>query len=155
TLYMTPTIVETALAEMDRLGLVGMTTHGEKAAAYMVDGYARARRGPGICVAQTVGSANLAAGLRDACLAGSPVVAITGGMAPATHYRHVYQEIEDFPLYDQATKFNAQVQSIERLPDLVWQAFREATTGPSGPVHLELEGLSGSLHEHTWASYRL
>ena len=36
--------------------------HGEKAAAYMADGYARASGKPGICMAQVIGALNLAAG---------------------------------------------------------------------------------------------
>ena len=66
-----PTVAVPALAAMERRGVVGVTTHGEKAAAYMADGYARARGGPGVCMAQSIGSANLAAGLRDAYMAGT------------------------------------------------------------------------------------
>ncbi|MCA3104703.1 MAG: thiamine pyrophosphate-binding protein, partial [Rhodocyclaceae bacterium] len=115
-------------------------THGEKAAAYMADGYARASRRPGVCMAQHVGASNLAAGLRDAYLACSPVVAITGGPAPHQRYRHAYQELEDFTQFDHTTKFNAHVDHIKRLPDMMRQAFREATSGAPGPVHLQIGG---------------
>jgi acetolactate synthase-1/2/3 large subunit len=37
-----------------------MQTHGEKSAAYMADGYARASGRPGICMAQVIGAMNLA-----------------------------------------------------------------------------------------------
>ncbi|MCW2538335.1 MAG: acetolactate synthase, partial [Frankiales bacterium] len=63
--FMVPTVAVRALAEMDELGVRGIMAHGEKAAAYMADGYARVSRSPGYCLAQTIGSANLAAGLRD------------------------------------------------------------------------------------------
>ncbi len=125
-----------ALAEMEDMGIRRVTTHGEKAAAYMADGYARASGRPGICLAQNVGAANLAAGLRDAYMACSPAIAITGGPDPESRYRHLYQEVEDFSMFDAVTTFNAQVDSVERLPDLLRQAFREATTGAPGPVHL-------------------
>ena len=36
----------------------------------MADGYARAGGKPGICAAQNIGGSNLAAGLRDAYMAG-------------------------------------------------------------------------------------
>ena len=98
-------------------------------------------------MAQTVGAANLAAGLRDAYLAGSPVIAITGGRQPETTYRHVYQEIEDLPMFNAVTKFNAQVDKVERLPDLLRQAFRAATSGAPGPVHLEMRGSHGHVVE--------
>ncbi len=142
-IFFVPTILTPALAEMEGMGITRVMTHGEKAAAYMADGYARALRRPGICMAQTVGAANLAAGLKDAYLACSPVIAITGGSTTETKYRSAYQEIEDFPLFDPVTKFNARVEAVERLPDLVRQAFRAATTGTPRPVHLELRGEQG------------
>jgi acetolactate synthase I/II/III large subunit len=145
--FFVPTIMLPALAEMEDMNIRRVMTHGEKAAAYMADGYARALRKPGICMAQTVGAANLAAGLRDAYLAGSPVIAITGGRQPETMYRHVYQEIEDLPMFNSVTKFNAQVEKVERLPDLLRQAFRAATSGAPGPVHLEMRGSHGHVVE--------
>jgi acetolactate synthase-1/2/3 large subunit len=145
--FFVPTIMLPALAEMEDMNIRRVMTHGEKAAAYMADGYARALRKPGICMAQTVGAANLAAGLRDAYLAGSPVIAITGGRQPETTYRHVYQEIEDLPMFNAVTKFNAQVDKVERLPDLLRQAFRAATSGAPGPVHLEMRGSHGHVVE--------
>ncbi|HEX3649273.1 MAG TPA: thiamine pyrophosphate-binding protein [Pseudonocardiaceae bacterium] len=143
--FMVPTIVVPALAEMDALGIVGIMAHGEKAAAYMADGYARLGRRPGFTFAQTVGAANLAAGLRDGYLARSPVIAMTGGTTPMSRGRGVYQEIEDFPLYHQVTKYNAQLEDVHRLPDLLRQCFRAATTGAPGPVHLDLRGSIGNV----------
>src|SRR2546427_10205442 len=78
-LFFVPTMMLPAMAEMEDMNITRVVTHGEKAAAYMADGYARASRRPGICLAQNIGSANLAAWLRDAYLACSPVIAITGG----------------------------------------------------------------------------
>ena len=92
--FFVPTIMLPAMAEMEDMGIRRVVTHGEKAAAYMADGYARASRRPGMCLAQTIGSANLAAGLRDAYMACSPVIALTGGVDAGSRYKHVYQEIE-------------------------------------------------------------
>src|SRR5919198_482601 len=142
--FLVPTILTPALAAMGELGITRVTTHGEKAAAYMADGYARAARRPGLCMAQTVGAANLAAGLKDAWLAGSPVVAISGGSSPRTRYRHAYQELrDDFSAFAEVTKFSARVETVDRIPDLMRQAFRAATSGAPGPVHLELAGEQG------------
>src|ERR687887_1409198 len=135
-IFFVPTMLLPALAEMEDMNIRRVMTHGEKAAAYMADGYARASRRPGICMAQTAGAANLAAGLRDAYLACSPVIAISGGRLPETKHRHAYQEIDDFPIFEAVTKFNAQVDVVERLPDLFRQAFRAATSGTPRPVHL-------------------
>ncbi|HYU20413.1 MAG TPA: hypothetical protein VEQ11_17120 [Chloroflexota bacterium] len=98
-------------------------------------------------MAQNVGAANLAARLRDAFLACSPVIAITGGPDPETRYGHIYQEVEDFPMFDPVTKLNLQVDDVKRLPDLLRLTFRTATSGAPGPVHLRLRGRHGGVVE--------
>jgi acetolactate synthase I/II/III large subunit len=96
-------------------------------------------------MSQTVGAANIAAGLKDAYLSCSPVLAFTGGTSPETRYRQVYQEIRDFDMFGAVTKWNAEVENPDRLPDVVAQAFRVATTGAPGPVHVELRGNTGQV----------
>jgi acetolactate synthase I/II/III large subunit len=145
--FYVPAFFLTASAEMKDAGITRVVTHHEVAAAYMADGYARASHRPGVCMAQQVGAANMAAGLRDAYLASSPVIAVTGGVHPESRYRYLYQVIEDFPMYEPVTKFNARVERPSRLPDLLRQAFRESTTGTPGPVHLELPGRMGEVAE--------
>jgi acetolactate synthase-1/2/3 large subunit len=142
--FYVPTILNEALMEMENIGIKRVVTHGEKAAAYMADGYARVSKRPGVCMAQSVGAANLAAGLQDAYLARSAVIAITGQRPFRMRYRHSYQELEHKTLYDAVTKFNANVETVEQLPFLLRQAFREATSGAPAPVHLDLQGNSGT-----------
>src|SRR6202453_4665005 len=141
-----PAVMRSAFAEMERLtDIKRLHVHGEKAAAYMADGYARASGKPGICGAQVIGALNLAAGLRDAWLAHSPVIAITGGRDPKTKFRKVYQEVDDVPAFEPVTKFNATVDDVARFPDMVRQAFRTAVTGCPGPVHLQFRGNEGQI----------
>ena len=144
--FMVPAVLRRTMAEIERrTAIKRVQTHGEKAAAYMADGYARACGRPGICMAQHVGALNLAAGLRDAFLAHSPVLAFTGGRDPKTKYRGVYQEIDDVPAFEQVTKFNATIDAAERIPDMVRQAFRAAVSGAPGPVHLQFRGNEGQV----------
>ncbi len=138
-------VVGAAMQEMDRVGVKRVVTHGEKAAAYMADGYARASRRPGICLSQDIGTTNLLAGMRDPYMAGTPVIAITGGQGDMPRYRHAYQNAEDFKAWDAVTKANYSVDTAGRFPDLLRQAFRDATTGVPGPVHLELRGNAGQV----------
>ena len=140
-----PYVLDGALVEMEKLGIRRVRCHSEKAATYMADGYARVAGGPGIAMAQSVGAANLAAGLQDAWLACSPVIALTGRWMPHYLYQQAYQEIDHRPLYDPVTKFNAYVDGVDQIPFLLRQAFREATTGAPRPVHLDFLGLSGDL----------
>jgi len=141
--FFVPAILPEAMAAMDETGVRRVLTHGETAAGYMADGYARASGRPGVCLAQAVGNANLAAGIRDAYLASSPVIAVSGGPHPDSRYRYLYQVVEDFPMFGPITKFNARVDRPHRLPDLLRQAFRTATSGAPGPVHLEMPGRQG------------
>jgi len=136
-------ILRKTMVELEELGIRRVITHSEKAAAYMADGYARVARRPGVCMAQSVGAANLASGLQDAYLGLSPVIAITGKKPPLFQYRHAYQEIEHGPLFAPVTKYSADVATLAQLPYLLRQAYREATSGAPGPVHLDLLGHSG------------
>src|SRR5260221_3104156 len=146
--FMVPAVLRRSFAEMERrTSIARVHCHGEKPAAYMADGYARASGRPGICMAQVVGALNLAAGLRDAYLAHSRVIAFTGGRDPKTKFRKVYQEIDDVPAFEPVTKWNATVDAVERFPDMVRQAFRVATSGAPGPVHLQFRGNEGQLDQ--------
>jgi len=145
-IFHVPAVLRTTFAEMEhRTDIKRLHVHGEKAAAYMADGYARASGKPGICMAQVIGALNLAAGLRDAWLAHSPVIAMTGGREAKTKFRKVYQEIDDMPAFEPVTKFNATVDDVSRFPDMVRQAFRTAVTGCPGPVHLQFRGNEGQI----------
>src|SRR5947208_14893175 len=141
-----PAVLRKTMAVMEgRTDIKRLHVHGEKAAAYMADGYARASGRPGICMAQVVGALNLAAGLRDAWLAHAPVIALTGGRDPKSKFRKVYQEVDDVPSFEPVTKWNATVDDVARFPDMVRQAFRAATSGTPGPVHLQFRGNEGQV----------
>src|SRR5687768_4175419 len=112
-LFYVPSIIAGAMIEIDKVGGVQrVITHGEKAAAYMADGYARASHRPGVCLCQDIGSTNLAAGLRDAYMGGSAVIAISGGQGDMPRYRHAYQNAEDFNAWDGVTKANFRVDTV-------------------------------------------
>jgi len=144
--FMVPAVLRRSMAEIERrTDIKVIHTHGEKPAAYMADGYARASGRPGVCMAQQIGAMNLAAGLRDAWLARSPVIAMTGGSLPDRRWRGLYQEVEDIPAFEQVTKWNASIDVASRFPDMLRQAFRVATSGSPGPVHLQFQGQEGEV----------
>jgi len=136
-------ILRRALAEMDELGLKRILGHSEKAVAYMADGYARVSGRPAICMAQSVGAANLASGMQDPYLGHSPVIAITGRHVASMQYRNAYQEVAHEPLYAAVTKWQGRIDTLDQIPHLLRQAFREATTGTPRPVHLDMAGFTG------------
>ena len=143
--FFVPAIIRRALMEMEDVGIKRIISHGEKSAAYMADAYARVTGKPGLCFAQSVGAANLAAGLQDAYLGVSPVIAITGHRPPMHRHRNSYQEIEHSRPFASVTKYSAEVETVEQLPHLLRQAFREVTSGQTLPVHLDFSGISGDV----------
>ena len=140
-IFMVPAVLRRTMVEIEkRTNIKRLHVHSEKSAAYMADGYARVSHKPAVCMAQIIGALNIAAGLRDAFLAHSPVIAMTGGREPKTKFKKVYQEIDDTPAFEPVTKFNATIDDVNRFSDMMEQAFRVATSGSPGPVHLQFRG---------------
>jgi acetolactate synthase-1/2/3 large subunit len=136
-------VLRRALAEMEDTKITRILGHSEKGVGYMADGYARVSGKPGICMAQSVGAANLAASLQDPYLGHSPVIAFTGRHVAAMQYRNSYQEVDHAPLFEPVTKLNAQMEVVEQMPHLIRQGFREATTGTPRPSHIDVAGFTG------------
>jgi len=144
--FVESTMRRTLLALTD-LGVKPILAHSEKAAAYMADGYARVAMRPGICMAQSVGAANLASGLQDAFLGHSPVIALTGRKEPSFQHRNSYQEIAHAPLFAAVSKFSTPVDTTGELPRLLRHAWRSAMAEPVRPTHLDFNGLQGDVIE--------
>ncbi len=143
TVFFMPVFGIRALKEIDELGMRRVMVHGEKPAAYMADGYARIAGRPGVCMAQAVGAANLAAGLQDPYLAGSPVIAMTGRRSQAYQQRHAYQEVDHRGPFEAVTKYSNAITAVDQLPLALRQAFRESVSGQPAPVHLDFDGIVG------------
>jgi thiamine pyrophosphate-dependent acetolactate synthase large subunit-like protein len=145
--FFVESVLRRTLLEFDDLGVSRVLAHSEKAAAYMADGYARVAGKPGVCMAQSVGAANLASGLQDAWLGRSPVLALTGRKEPSFQHRNSYQEIPHAPLFAAVTKFSAAVDSTAELPRLLRHAWRAALADTPRPTHLDFCGLQGDVIE--------
>src|SRR5213080_1281070 len=140
-------VMRRTLLQLSDLGVKPVLAHSEKAAAYMADGYARVSGRPGVCMAQSVGAANLASGLQDPWLGRSPVIALTGRKDPLFQYRNSYQEIAHAPLFSAVTKFSAPVETTSDLPRLLRVAWRTALADMPRPCHLDVSGTQGDTIE--------
>ncbi|MES3000929.1 MAG: thiamine pyrophosphate-binding protein [Pseudomonadota bacterium] len=146
-IFFVDAILRHMLAHAEQQGIRRILAHSEKAAAYMADGYARGSGRPAVCMAQSVGAANLASGLQDARFAGSPVIALTGRHVAEKQYRHAYQELPHEPMFATVTKFSGRIETPFQLGHLVRHAFRVATSGATGPVHLDVSGHAGNVND--------
>jgi len=145
--FFVESVMRRTLLHLGDLGVKHILAHSEKAAAYMADGYARVAGRPGVCMAQSVGAANLASGLQDAWLGRSPVIALTGHKEPSFQHRNSYQEIPHAPLFQPVTKFSTPVYATSELPRLLRHAWRAALADTPRPTHLDFNGLQGDVIE--------
>jgi acetolactate synthase I/II/III large subunit len=145
--FFVESVMRRTLLQLGDLGVQHILAHSEKAAAYMADGYARVLGRPGVCMAQSVGAANLASGLQDAWLGRTPVIALTGHKEPSFQHRNSYQEIAHAPLFAPVTKFSSPVYSTSELPRLLRLAWRAALADTPRPTHLDFNGLQGDVIE--------
>src|SRR5712671_1027470 len=145
--FFVESVMRRTLLHLGDLGVKHILAHSEKAAAYMADGYARVARRPGVCMAQSVGAANLASGLQDPWLGRSPVIALTGHKEPSFQHRNSYQEIPHAPLFSVVTKFSSPVYATTELPRLLRHAWRAALAETPRPTHLDFSGLQGDVIE--------
>jgi acetolactate synthase-1/2/3 large subunit len=145
--FFVESVMRRTLLQLSDLGVKPILAHSEKAAAYMADAYARVSGRPGVCMAQSVGAANLASGLQDAWLGRSPVIALTGHKEPSFQHRNSYQEIAHAPLFSAVTKFSSPVYATSELPRLLRHAWRAALAETPRPTHLDFNGLQGDVIE--------
>lgn len=132
---------------MKKYGLSNILTHSEGAAGYMADGYAKATNKVGVCMSQSIGSANLAASIHDAWLGSTPVLALTGFKTNSMYQRNGYQESDHRAHFSGVTKYNDYTLDAQQLPFMLRQAVRAATTGQPRPVHIDVVGYAGEVAE--------
>jgi acetolactate synthase-1/2/3 large subunit len=109
-------------------------TRHEQAAAHAADGWARTTGRPGVAVVTAgPGITDAVTGVANAYLDCSPMLLI-GGAAPLRDAETLPLQggFDQVALFTPITKWAHQVTHTERIPDLVAQALRVATTGRPG-----------------------
>jgi acetolactate synthase-1/2/3 large subunit len=121
-------------------GIEFIMTRHEQAAANMADAWARVTGEVGVCLGTVgPGAANLVSGVYPAWADSIPVLALTAQNQTWRSYpdHGSMQALDHLHLFKAVTKWNAVVSCWERIPELVQRAFRVATSGRPGPVHLD------------------
>ncbi len=111
----------------------------EQGAAHAADGYARASRGVGVCMATSgPGVTNLVTGIATAYMDSSPVVAFSGQVPTSVMGADAFQEANAFGLMLPITKHNFIINNAKEIPSTIKTAFKIATSGRPGPIHIDL-----------------
>jgi len=111
----------------------------EQGAIHAAQGFARARRTVGVCMATSgPGATNLVTGIADAQIDSTPLVCITGQVASPLLGTDAFQETDVINVTSPVTKWSMQVTKAEEIPAAVAKAFYLARTGRPGPVLLDI-----------------
>jgi thiamine pyrophosphate-dependent acetolactate synthase large subunit-like protein len=128
-------------SEIIQLGVRGIDTRHEQAAAMEAHAWTRLTRRPGVCMAASgPGTTNLLTGVANAFADAAPLVAIGGSSATIQFGMEAFQEMDQVAVFRPITKWAERVLDVKRIPDMVATAFRQATAGRPGPVYLDMPG---------------
>ncbi len=114
----------------------------EQGAAHAADGYSRVTGKTGVCMATSgPGACNLVTGIATAYMDSIPMVAITGQVKTHLVGTDGFQEADTTGITLPITKHNYLIKDpheVERLPDIIREAFYLARSGRPGPVLVDI-----------------
>ncbi len=111
----------------------------EGGASYMAEAWAKLTGEPGVLfVTRGPGATNGAVGVHTAYQDSTPLVVFVGQVGNDFVDREAFQEVDYRRMYGPLTKWVAQIDRTERIPEYVSHAFHTATSGRPGPVLLAL-----------------
>jgi len=115
-----------------------LTAH-EQGAAHAADGYARSTGRVGVVLATSgPGCTNLVTGIATAYMDSVPMVAITCNVPTNLLGKDSFQEVDITGITMSVTKHNYIVRDVNRLAEVMREAFDSATTGRPGPVLIDI-----------------
>jgi acetolactate synthase-1/2/3 large subunit len=134
---------ESYLAVLDALydarGIRLVVNRHESGSTFMADAYAKLTGQPGVAmVTRGPGATNASIGVHSAFQDSTPMVLFVGQVGNDFVEREAFQEIDYRRMFGQMTKWVAQIDRAERIPEYVAHAFQVATSGRPGPVVLAL-----------------
>ena len=120
-------------------GIQFIDARHEGAALHMADGYARITGRPAVGIfTGGPGFSNAISALPAIYTSESPVVFVAGCAELPEKGMAAFQEIDQVGMAAPVTKGSWLIHDKKRIPEYVATAFRTATTGRPGPVHLTL-----------------
>lgn len=119
--------------------IIPIVCRQESGAAYMAEAYGKITNEPGICfVTRGPGATNAAVGVHTAYQDSTPMILFIGQVGKNFIDREAFQEIDYTHLFGKISKWVAQIDSTERIPEYIARAYNVATSGRPGPVVLAL-----------------
>ncbi len=110
----------------------------EQIAGHLADGHTRITRKPSVCLVGPEGFANAVPSMMEAWGERTPIIYITGSSSLKRQGSGGFKEIDDVSIAAPLTKYSASITDGTRIREFVDKAYRIATNGYPGAVHLSL-----------------
>jgi acetolactate synthase-1/2/3 large subunit len=123
----------------DRSDIKLIVSRHEAGACNMADAYGRLTSHPGICfVTRGPGATHASIGCHTALQDSTPMILFIGQAKRSSLEKEAFQEIDYRKMFEPLAKWVVQIESADRIPELLGRAFRVATSGRPGPVVVSL-----------------
>jgi len=119
--------------------IVATSARQEGGAAMMAEAWGKLHGSPGICfVTRGPGATNASAGIHVAQQDSTPMILFIGQINSQLRHREAFQEVDYGQYLGSMAKWVAEVDSTDRITEMVSRAWSVATSGRPGPVVLVL-----------------
>ena len=123
----------------DRQAIQFVVCRHEAAAANMAEADGKLTGRPGVAVVtRGPGACHAAIGLHTAFQDSTPMILLIGQVERGTREREAFQEIDYRRMFGPLAKWVAEIDTADRVPELIARAFATAGAGRPGPVVLAL-----------------
>ena len=124
-----------------------IVTRHEEGAANMAEAYGKLTGRPGVClVTRGPGATHASVGVHTAFQDSTPMLLLIGQVARSTAGREAFQELDYRQVFRALAKWATQIDSAERIPEVIARAISVASSGRPGPVVVALP--EDMLSEH-------
>ena len=130
-----------------------ITCRHESGAAFMAEAYGKLTGKPGICfVTRGPGACNATIGIHTAFQDQTPMILFIGQVGRDVFGREGFQEVDFRALFTPLAKWATQIESADRIPEIVGRSFSLAQSGRRGPIVIALP--EDTLTDHSAAIAR-
>jgi acetolactate synthase-1/2/3 large subunit len=122
-------------------GYPGIAYHmcrDERSSVFMADAYAKATGKVGISEGPSVGATHMIPGAAEAFAACVPMLVFTSDVALDATKKNMLTGFDQTAIFQGVTKETYTVTKGSEIPFLIRRAFRSATSGRPGPVHIRI-----------------
>ncbi len=113
-------------------------TRDERTASFAAEAYAKLSGKPCVLEAPSPGVTHCSPGITEAYLSSVPIIYFSSDIPINHDKKHGLTGIDQTALYSSITKESFHLTNVKEIPFMLRRAFRVATSGKPGPVHIRV-----------------